>query len=102
MRHHVYALKQAKHPQRPYVLDLQSNLLADLGTRLVAPLQHRGSVDPAEIIDELMPVLNIGGEDFVLFTQEAAAYPVKGLGHAIADLSVHSSRLTGALDRLTG
>jgi len=31
MRHHVYALKQAKHPQRPYVLDLQSNLLVDLG-----------------------------------------------------------------------
>ena len=49
-----------------------------------------------------MPILSIGGEDFVLFTQEAAAYPVKGLAHAVADLTSQSSRLTNALDRLLG
>lgn len=102
MRHHAYALKQAKHPDRPYVIDLQSNLLADLGTRLVAPLQRLSSVNPAEIIDELMPVLTIDGEEFVLFTQEAAAYPVKGLAHVVADLTAQSSVLTHALDRLVG
>jgi toxin CcdB len=102
MRHHVYALKQTKHRDRPYVLDLQNNLLSDLSARLVAPLQRRSSVNSAEIIDELMPILNIGGEEFVLFTQEAAAYPVKGLGHAVADLASQSSILTNALDRLVG
>ena len=102
MRHHVYALKQTKHRDRPYVLDLQNNLLSDLNTRLVAPLQRRSSVNSAEIIDELMPVLSIGGEEFVLFTQEAAAYPLKGLGHAVADLTSQSSILTNALDRLVG
>lgn len=102
MRHHVYALKQAKHSNRPYVVDLQNNLLSDLSTRLVAPLQRRSSVNAAEIIDELMPILAIGGEEFVLFTQEAAAYPVKGLGHAVADLSFQSSVLINALDRLVG
>lgn len=102
MRHHAYVLKQAKHQDRPYVVDLQNNLLSDLGTRLVAPLQRRASVNPAEIIDELMPTLSIGGEDFVLFTQEAAAYPVKGLGQAVADLTFQSTALTNALDRLIG
>lgn len=102
MRHHVYALKQAKHRDRPYVLDLQSDLLSDLGTRLVAPLQRAASVNPAEIIDDLMPRVNITGEDFIVFTQEAAAYPVKGLAHAVADLSSQSSLLINALDRLIG
>lgn len=102
MRHHVYALKQAKHQDRPYVIDLQNNLLADLSTRLVAPLQKRASVNSVEIIDELMPILNIGGEEFVLFTQEAAAYPVRGLGDAVCDLSSQSSLLINALDRLVG
>jgi hypothetical protein len=102
MHHHVYALKQPKHPDRPYVVDLQSNLLADLGSRLVAPLQRLARTNPAELIDELMPVLLVEGEEFVLFTQEAAAYPVKGLGKAVADLSAQASVLVGALDRLAG
>lgn len=102
MRHYVYALKQAKHPQRPYVVDLQSNLLAGLGSRLLAPLQRHESVNPAEIIDTLMPVFNIDGEMFVLFTQEAAAYPVKGLGPAVANLTDQSPVLIAALDRLVG
>ena len=102
MRHHAYALKNAKHRDRPYVVDLQSNLLTDLSTRLVAPLQRRDSVNSAEIIDELMPILTIGGEAFVLFTQEAAAYPVKGLGSVVADLTLQASVLLNALDRLIG
>jgi toxin CcdB len=102
MRHHVYALKQKKHRDRPYVLDLQNDLLGELGTRLVAPLQRLPSVNPAEIIDELMPRVSIAGEDFIVFTQEAAAYPVKGLGHDIADLTSQSSLLINALDRLIG
>ena len=102
MRHHAYALKQAKHRDRPYVLDLQSDLLGELGTRLVAPLQRATSVNPAEIIDELMPRVTIAGEDFIVFTQEAAAFPVKGLAHAVADLSSQSSLLINALDRLIG
>lgn len=102
MRHHAYLLKQTKHSDRPYVLDLQSDLLGELGTRLVAPLQRLASVNRAEIIEELMPVLSIAGEDFILFTQEAAAYPVKGLGHAVADLTSCSAELINALDRLVG
>ena len=102
MRHHAYALKQAKHRDRPYVIDLQSDLLSDLGTRLVAPLQRATSVNPAEIIDDLMPRVSIAGEDFIVFTQEATAYPVKGLAHAVADLSSQSSLLINALDRLVG
>ena len=56
----------------------------------------------SEIIDELMPLVNIAGEDFIVFAQEAAAYPVKGLGHDVADLTSQSSLLMKALERLIG
>jgi len=73
-----------------------------MSTRLVAPLQKLSATNPAEIIDELMPIVIVDGEQFVVFTQEAAAYPVKGLGLAAADLTAQSAVLINALDRLVG
>ncbi len=102
MRHHAYALKAPKHPNRPYVLDLQSNLLADLSTRLVAPLQKLSSTPHREIIDDLMPIVTIDNEEYVLVAQEAAAVPSKALGKDIADLTHRSTDFTNALDRLVG
>lgn len=102
MRYHAYALKQPRRGSRPYVLDLQNNLLSGLKSRLVAPLQKRDTVDPREIISGLMPVLSIGGVEYVLYPQEAAAYPVSGLGDAVCDFSSDSALILNALDRLLG
>ena len=102
MRYHAYALRQARHSSRPYVLDLQNNLLSGFKSRLVAPLQRRDTVDAGEIISGLMPVLNIGGVDYVLYVQEAGAYPTSGLGDAVCDFSSDSALILNALDRLLG
>ncbi len=102
MRYHAYALKRPRQASRPYVVDLQNNLLDRLRSRLVAPLQRKDSVDPKEIIDGLMPVFSIAGVDFVLYVQEAAAYPVAGLGDVVGDFSADGARILNALDRLLG
>lgn len=102
MLYHAYALKRPRHANRPYVLDLQNNLLAGLKSRLVAPLQRMDTVDRREIITGLMPVLSIGGVEYVLYLQEAAAYPVSGLADAVCDFSPESATLLNALDRLLG
>lgn len=102
MRYHAYALKRPRQANRPYVLDLQNNLLSGLKSRLVAPMQRQDTVDPREIIEGLMPVLSVGGVAFVLYLQEAAAYPLAGLGDAVADFSADSAVLLNALDRLLG
>lgn len=102
MRHHADALKQAKHRDRSCVIDLQSDLLRDLGTRLVAPLQRATSVNPAEIIGDLMPRVSIAGEAFVVFSHESSANPLKGLAHTAADFPSQSSLLINALDRSVG
>lgn len=73
-----------------------------LGACPVAPIQRRDSVNLAGNVDELMQVLTIDGEASVLFTQEAAAYPVKGLGTVVADLSPQAEVLLNVLDRLVG
>lgn len=102
MRHCVYSLKHPRQPQRTLVLDLQNNLLTGLKSRLVAPLQRKDTVDPREIIDGLMPVVLVEGLEYVLYTQEAAAYPVSGLGKVMGDFSADSVAILNALDRLLG
>jgi len=102
MHHYGYALKQANHRDRPYVLDLQSELRREMGRRLVARLQRATRVNPTEIIDDLVPRMTTAGEDFIVFTQEATAYPARALAHAVADLSSPSSRWINALDRPIG
>lgn len=100
MRYCVYALKQPKSTATPLVLDLQSNLLGGMKTRIVAPLRLRSAIDAAEIMHGLMPSFEIAGQTWVLFPQEMAAYPTKLLGAEVADLTPQGASIMNALDRL--
>ncbi|MDO9127219.1 MAG: CcdB family protein [Parvibaculum sp.] len=57
----------------PYVIEVQANLLSDLGTRVVAPLvparTFRG------VVPRLNPTIPVGGEPHVLLIQQLAAVP---------------------------
>lgn len=78
------------------VLNLQSDFLDWLGTRVVAPLVPIDqSPSPAK---HLNPVLSLEVGAFVLITQSMAAVPVSALGPAIADLSAHHDEITRAVD----
>jgi len=82
-----------------YVLDVQSNLLEPLNTRVVIPLLPKRDVPkPAE---RLNPVFRIGRKDYVMVTQFLAAVPLAQLGQAIDNLSQHQSEITAAMDMLT-
>ncbi len=100
MRYHAYALKNPKSQTSPYVLDLQSNLLDSLKSRVVAPLRQYSAVGTGEVIQDLMPVFSIGGESYVLVIQEMASYPVAQMAHVVADLTPHSATIMNSLDRL--
>ncbi len=83
----------------PYLLDVQSNLLNDLATRVVIPLRlarhYRG--EPAKT---LMPVFEIEGAPVLALTQQLAAVPNKALGESVADLSSQQHQIVAALDFL--
>lgn len=81
-----------------YVLDVQSNHLDELQTRVVVPL-----LPPAQVprpVGELHPVFHIGGEPFVMATQLLGAIPRRELGRAVGTLEPHRDEITRALDLL--
>ena len=69
----------------PYLLDVQSDIIGELNTRLVIPLFLLDEVSgrPAR---RLNPVLNVDGEDFLVMTHEMASVRQSQLGEEVVSL----------------
>ena len=80
------------------VIDCQSDLLAQLDSRFVAPLVPRA--DAPKIAQRLNPVFEIYGQDYVMLTQAAAAVRRRELGEVMISLAQHAYEITNALDVL--
>lgn len=81
-----------------YLLDVQTDLLGDLNTRVVAPLIPLANAPkPAT---RLNPVFDIHGEQVVMVTQFMAAVPVGILKSQTANLNEEADRITVAIDML--
>ncbi|WP_281984979.1 CcdB family protein [Thalassorhabdomicrobium marinisediminis] len=82
-----------------YLLDVQSDLLDGLNTRVVAPLMPRTHApEPAR---RLNPEFEVEGTAVVMVTQFIAAVPAAILGQPVARLDTASDTITNALDMLT-
>lgn len=81
----------------PFLLDVQSDLLNGLATRVVVPLATLETVGnkPAQYLN---PVFVVDGRKVVMLTQEMAGVPVKRLGSCVANLSESRSEIVRALD----
>ena len=83
----------------PLLLDVQSDLLEPLSTRVVIPLSPvAGTTRPP--IRTLMPVLRIEGREYIAQTPQLAGIALKDLGPKIADASAHRDVVLAALDLL--
>ena len=83
----------------PYFIDLQSDFLSGLNSRLVAPLT------PADLLENkapshLCPIIKLQDEQFVVLTHQMASMPSKLLSQSIADMSEYRDELVGAIDFL--
>ncbi len=83
----------------PCLLDVQSDLIADLSTRVVVPL-YPASAMKGEILRTLTPVFEIEDLQYVMMTPQLAGIPRKSLGATVADLSAHRDAIIAALDLL--
>ncbi len=81
-----------------YLVNVQSDLLSELETRLVIPAYTRGR--QREQIARLNPVIQIGGEPHVLATQELAAISAKLLGEPTDNVAAARDRIFAAIDLL--
>lgn len=84
---------------RPYLLDVQSDALAALATRVVVPLYRR---QPArrDVFSILSPPVVIDGESLIASVPELAAVPHRALGRVVAHASGHRAEIAAAVDWL--
>ncbi len=101
-RFDVYRNTGQHAARTPFLVDIQSNHLAGLGTRIVIPLRLRDSFPPVALPADLTPVFTIEGLVCFLDTPKLAAIPQKELGSPLASLEHRQSELFRALDRLVG
>lgn len=81
-----------------YLLDVQTDLLSDLNTRLVVPLLPASSAPkPAK---RLNPIFDFEDQPVVLVTQFMAAVPTGILKSSVGKLDEDFEKITSAIDML--
>lgn len=83
----------------PYLLDVQSNLLSELDTRVVIPL-YVSTALKGKMLTTLTPTFEIEGKEYVLMTPQLAGISRKELGAEVAVFSTHRDAIITALDFL--
>ncbi len=80
------------------LLDVQTDLIEHLKTRVVVPLLPAETTPPP--ISRLHPVFEIDGRRYVMATPLLAAIPGSEIGERLANFDRHHERITAALDML--
>ena len=99
-RFEVYRNSGAHAVEVPYLLDVQSDLLHGLETRVVVPLRRRDRFPAVPIPERLMPVFEVEGTACLMETPKLAAVPLRLLKTPVVSLAEGQARITGALDFL--
>lgn len=81
----------------PYLLDVQSDLLDPLMSRVVVPL-CRPQVLRGKVAERLNPVFEVEGKKVFMLTPELAGIPSKSVGERVGDLRSERAAIIAALD----
>jgi toxin CcdB len=88
----------ASQKSAPYLLDVQTDLLDNLATRVVVPLVDAASMPkPGR---HLNPALSIGETTYLMSTAEIAGVSVKSLGKKVCSIKEQRNDIVAALDFL--
>lgn len=90
---------ESTRDRAPYLLDLQSDILSDLATRVVIPLRV-GSDEEPWAISRLHPVIVVGEESYLAVVSELAAVAGSILGRRVGDARHCRTELLAAVDLL--
>lgn len=83
----------------PLLVDVQSDLIADLATRMVIPLSPASAMK-GKLIKTLTPLFAIDGKQYAMLTPQMAGISRKQLGAKAGDLSAHRDEIVAAVDLL--
>ncbi|ECB0128898.1 cytotoxin [Salmonella enterica subsp. enterica serovar Rissen] len=81
----------------PYLLDVQSDIIDELHTRMVIPLfpVSRLVNNP---VKRLTPTLNVEGNDYLVMTHEMASIRLSQIGDEVMDVRSHRQTIKNAFD----
>ncbi|MBU3694809.1 MAG: plasmid maintenance protein CcdB [Rhodocyclaceae bacterium] len=99
-RFDVYANPGSHAATTPFLLDVQSDLLDDLDTRMVVPLRSLEHFPEVKVPSRLTPVFMIEGQRCLLETPKMGAMPGRVLKRPVASLSNEQAQIIAALDFL--
>jgi toxin CcdB len=84
----------------PYLVDVQSELLSHLKTRMVIPMYHLDQFLGVNIPKDLSPVFKIENHECVLQTPEMGSILLSALKQRVDSLAKKQHIVTGAMDLL--
>ena len=88
----------ASQKSAPYLLDVQTDLLDNLATRVVVPLVASSAMPtPGR---HLNPVFSIGETVLLMSTAEIAGVSTKALGKKVCSIKEYRNEIVAALDFL--
>jgi toxin CcdB len=90
---------EATRGRFPLLLDVQSDLLEPLNTRVVVPLSPAATAR-SRTMEALTPKLPVAGKEYVMVTPQLAAISVREIGTMVANVSSDRAKIIGALDLL--
>jgi toxin CcdB len=90
---------QQTRSKYPYLVDIQSDLLRDVGTRVVVPLIKRTAATK-RLLKNLMPVVRVDKQEFIMVVPQLAAIATGNLGAPVGSAAQHRDEVIAALDFL--
>ena len=94
----VYA-NPSKHTRKayPFIVDVQSDIISDLATRIVVPLGRKADFNSRHL-NRLAPTIEYKEEELLLLVPQVASIPAKALKNPIGSLSHLRDDIVAALD----
>ena len=88
----------SKDPNTAFLLDVQSDFISDLRTRVVIPLVPLAVF--GKPIARLNPVVAVEGQLYAIVTPNLAGVHVSALGEKVTSLEDHADEIASAIDFL--
>jgi toxin CcdB len=86
----------------PYLVEVQSNVISGLATRIVIPLRQMAGFAKLTLPSDLFPLIAIDGKDYLLDTPQLGAIPSSELKVRVGSAQDYRSEIQAALDRVFG
>lgn len=84
----------------PFYLDVQSEYIKGLQTRIVVPLWRAGELVSG--VEHLNPAFEVAGQSVVMDTPSLGAIPVSALAKKVDSLASEQIQIQNALDAIFG